>query len=98
MKTFDLGLKEESWWSSFFHEKGIPILISQDLLRKKGLGQVDICFFKKEYGTVSLHVVEVKSPSHPLLSQKQKRRLLGTCSFLSKIFNISSKLSVKARG
>ena len=97
MKTFELGLKEESWWSVFFHGKGIPILISQDLLRKKGLGQVDLCFFKKEDGVVSLQVVEVKSPSRPVLSNKQRRRLLGTCSFLSKVFNISSKLLIKAR-
>ena len=97
MKTSEAGLKEELWWSGVFHEKGIPVLVSQDLLRKRGLGQVDLCFFKKEYGRVSLSVVEVKSSSYPFLSKKQRRRLLGACSFLSKIFNVPSGLSVRWR-
>ena len=97
MKASEVGLKEEMRWSRVFHEKGIPVLVSQDLLRKRGLGQVDLCFFKKEYGRVSLSVIEVKSSSYPFLSDKQRRRLLGTCSFLSKIFNVPSRLSIKGR-
>ncbi|MBG08659.1 MAG: hypothetical protein CME68_07865 [Halobacteriovoraceae bacterium] len=94
MKTFDVGLKEELRWSRFFHERGVPVLVSQDLLRKRGLGQVDVCFFKKERGRIILKLIEVKSSPHTFFSQKQRRRLLGACSFLSKVFNVPSSLSL----
>ena len=97
MTTFKLGLREEKWWSHFYHSEGVPVLVSQDLLRKRGLGQVDLCFFEKRNNQIGLKVIEVKSSPRFFLSQKQRRRLLGTCSFLSKVFNVPSSLSFASR-
>ena len=93
MKSIERGLREELKWSRFFHEKGVAVLVSPDLLRKRGMGQVDLCFFKKKRGKVFLEVVEVKSSSFHFFSHKQRRRVLNSCSFLSKVFNIPSCLS-----
>ena len=59
MKASEACLKEELRWSGVFHEKGIPVLVSQDLLRKRGLGQVDLCFFEKRKNQI---IHSVKKP------------------------------------
>jgi hypothetical protein len=41
-------LKKDSSWSQKLHKKGVPLLISPELLRRGGLGQMGISFFEKK--------------------------------------------------
>ncbi len=80
--------------SRFYHQKGIPVLVSDLMLRSMGLGQIDISILEKN--TTSswvLKIVEIKSSLYP--GAIQLKRLRKTQDYLSRILELESKLEVK---
>ena len=67
------------------HRQFMPILISPLLLRRIGLGQIDISYFVPRGPKRGVYLVEVKSSLR--LSSKQKLRLKKAQSYLATIFN-----------
>ncbi len=74
----------EQYISEKFHgdKETRPILVDPDLLRKRGLGQVDCCYLKKG----NIYIIECKTGGG-LISGQQKRRLSKTAIFLSLVFD-----------
>lgn len=84
----------ESESSKFFHQKGVPALISSLVLRSQNLGQIDIAYLEKNHKkTWVLKIIETKSSVYP--DRKQVFRLLKTQDYLSRVLEVESKLEVK---
>ena len=83
--------KLESGFSNYAHQHFIPLLVSSHLLRKRGMGQIDISWIDKDY----LFVAECKS-GESILSFKQKKRLKSSLFFLTSLFGVKGKL-IKVR-
>ncbi len=69
----------------------IPILISPGVLRRRGLGQIDLCYLD---GASDLgHVLEIKMGGQMFderrVSHKQMQRLYKAADWLSQVFNKS---------
>jgi hypothetical protein len=84
--TVDIGNYLEKKESVRFQKSYLPILVSSKLLRRRSMGQIDLCRLN---GNI-IEIGEVKSSGS--LSIKQKERLFASSSFLSDIFNRNSKL------
>jgi len=79
--------------SENFHAKGLPLLVSPQLLRARGLGQVDVARMIKQYGGWVIEVGEVKSSlvgSESML-RNQMNRLRNSQYFLSGLFGAPSR-------
>jgi hypothetical protein len=77
--------------SHFVHAQGVPLLVSPQLLRSKGLGQIDLAIFHKQ----QLNIYEVKKTLPTIFSGPntvQRRRLLRTQKFLAEIFKCPTHL------
>lgn len=91
-KSFYKGQSFEQAASLKFHQdtSQIPLLVSPALLRKKGMGQIDVA-------TVSfqcVNLIEVKLNKHSVMSNyEQKKRLVFAGGFLGKLFNKNVNLS-----
>ena len=84
----------ESDYSEYFHQKGVPALISSMLLRSQNLGQIDIAYLKKNLQKKwILTIIETKFSQYP--SRQQMMRLRRTQDYLSRILDVESKLEVK---
>jgi len=79
------GESYEKEVSISFHSNGLPLLVSQKLLRQKGLGQVDMAKWSKDKITLA----EVKCTSR--LTSTQLRRLSASGDYLSNLLHTSCK-------
>ncbi len=79
--TYNRGLSDELVASMEIHAKGIPVIINPLVLRKLNLGQIDLCHIANDH----LVVYEIKS--YPVLSNRQKYRLIKSTHYLAEIFN-----------
>lgn len=80
--------------TAYYHKQGIPFLVSEVLLRSYNLGQIDVCYLKKNKNkSWVLKIIEIKSSIYP--SSKQYQRLKRTQDYLSKILELESNLEVK---
>jgi len=75
--------KLESEFSSHLHNGEIPLLVSSQLLRRRGMGQIDVACLRRD----RLIVAECKS-GQSILSNKQRRRLGHSLFFLGCIFDL----------
>ena len=75
-----------------FHSTGIPLLVSPDLLRQRGLGQIDLSRMQKKENWV-IEIAEVKSSSvgEDAFVRNQRKRIVSTGKFLSGIFGAPVK-------
>ena len=85
------GLEKELLCSKRFHEQGIPLLLSSQLLRSWGLGQVDLARLLRRKGEWLIELNEVKDGG--ILSQQQRKRLKKTSIFVGLLFNCPVVLS-----
>ncbi|TNE98910.1 MAG: hypothetical protein EP326_09025 [Deltaproteobacteria bacterium] len=74
--------------SKKLHAMGIPLLVSEQWLRERGCGQLDIGRLYQE----KLQLYEVKSSFR--LSKKQYLRLQKTSALLSELLDKESELSL----
>lgn len=91
-----LGQKFEQEISKDFHQRGIPILISPMLLRKKGLGQIDLAHLVNN----KVIVYEIKSSrigKQSLYRGKQITRLRRSTFWLARIFKKHAQLKIIAK-
>ena len=65
----------ELQWSQKFHSRYPAVLVSSQVLRRRHLGQVDVCFLQEK-----LVIVEVKGYFSPGAVQRQ--RLRAACQWL----------------
>ena len=88
------GLLNEIKFSRYFHQVGIPLLVSSALLRKRNLGQLDLGRLRKDHEGWLIEVGEVKSSEVGELHMSlfQKNRLYAAQRFLSGLFGLRSKL------
>lgn len=85
------GRERELFYSRIFHDDGpLPVLVSEQFLRIRGAGQIDIATFDVKRS--KLHVFEVKKSGN--LSPKQYHRLIHSQRILNSLFNSSSQLKV----
>lgn len=77
------GEQFERELSSKFHEMYTPVLISAEVLRSRGAGQVDLCYLHED----QLSVVECKNGGH--VSQRQYIRLKNSGEILGNILDKS---------
>ncbi len=86
------GLRLERSRSIEFHSKGIPLLVSPDLLRTRDLGQIDLSRMQKS-GEWRIEIAEVKSSSvgEEAFARGQRKRVVAAGKFLSGIFGSSVK-------
>lgn len=77
------GEQFEKELSSKFHEKYTPVLISAEVLRSRGAGQVDLCYLHDD----QLNLVECKNGGY--LSPKQHTRLKDSGAILGNILDKS---------
>ena len=83
------GFLAEKRASLLFHEKGVPLLISPQLLRALGCGQIDLAKFENKS---SILVREVKTNIKNIFCakmNKQEQRLKQSCELLAKLFNVT---------
>lgn len=83
--TYKQGMIFESESSAKLHPKGIPVLVSEHLLRKRGLGQIDLAILREN----QLEVYEFKKSTRSTLDRvhrKQRLRLEKSCLFLGALF------------
>lgn len=85
---------------SFHHEFCLPLLVSQNLLRRRNLGQIDLARLIKDKNEWLLEIGEVKSSTtgQQQMERLQKLRLYSTQSFLGAIFGYHSRLIVLSQG
>ena len=79
------GSKFERSLTQYIHSQLTPVLIDAQLLRKRGLGQVDCCALDSQ----ALYLFEAKFSQFQrsnLLSLSQQRRLKRSGNFLSLLF------------
>ena len=87
------GELNEARMSRQYHLSSLPFLVSSIYLREKNLGQVDICFIKRDVkGENILNVIEVKSSSN--ISNKQVYRLRKASDHLGRVLEISAHFKV----
>ena len=88
------GLKLEKHLSVEFHQVGIPLLVSPQILRSRDLGQIDLARMVKKNAEWVIEVSEVKSSSvgEANLVRGQRRRLTQAQMFLSSILGSPSRL------
>lgn len=88
------GLNLEKKVSIDFHQEGIPLLVSPQLLRSRDLGQIDLSRMVKKKGEWIIEVSEVKSSSvgEENFFRGQKMRLTRAMQFLSSLFGASTRL------
>ncbi len=87
------GERLERKLSAEFHSQGIPFLVSPDVLRSRGLGQLDILRLKKKADWI-VEIAEVKS-SHIGEEQYlrgQRRRIVSAGAFLSSILGFAVRI------
>jgi len=84
MKVCD---KLESDYSAHIHKKSLALLVSSQLLRRRGMGQIDVAWFQN----TNIFVAECKS-GHSILSSQQSTRLRRSLFFLSCIFRSAGTL------
>jgi hypothetical protein len=68
---------------------GVPILISPLLLRRRGLGQIDLCYISKDI----IVAAECKR-GEGWVSPNQKKRLMDSIKFMSFLFNKRIRLEL----
>ena len=85
------GEEFERECSIYVHRTGVPLLICPHLLRKKGLGQIDIA----RYYRGEVQIFEAKQSLR--ISTKQKMRLKRAGLFISMVFktNVVTRLLIK---
>lgn len=72
--------------SRFWHQKGIPLLVSADILRTRSMGQVDLAVITQ----MQIIVIECKSSIVGVEGtqlSRQYHRLKNSADFIAKIFN-----------
>jgi hypothetical protein len=87
------GLKKEIQHSLKFHQEGIPLLISEQLLRSRNLGQLDLVRMRKINSAWIVEIAEVKSSvvGIEMIQRGQKVRIFGAQKFISSLFGYPSK-------
>lgn len=84
----------ESSASLYFHQKGVPVLVSALLLRSQDLGQIDVAILEKNFKKAwVLKIIETKSSIYP--GKLQLFRLRKAQDYLSRVLDVESKLEVK---
>lgn len=73
--------KLESEYSTHMHKGEVALLVSSLILRRRGMGQIDVACLRRD----KLIVAECKS-GQSILSYKQRRRLRDSLFFLGCIF------------
>ncbi len=91
-QNYKKGCQAESKASINLHNKGLPILVEPKVLRDLGAGQVDLCILESLRGHQLISIYEVKS--FPEINFKQRKRLLDSAHVLSKIFNLSCRITL----
>lgn len=88
------GFKLEKEVSQHFHQEGIPLLVSPQLLRSRDLGQIDLARLIKDRTGWILEIGEVKSSvvGEEQMLRTQRFRLFASQRFLSGLFGHRSKL------
>lgn len=85
------GESLEQKYSKNFKKGVIPVLISPQILRKRGLGQIDLSYI--DPGLDLGFVLEIKSGSFKFderkVSRSQMRRLYNAADWLSGVFDKS---------
>jgi len=77
----------ESEYSAYIHNNAVALLVSSQLLRRRGMGQVDVAWFLKK----RILIAECKS-GHSILSFQQRARLRSSLFFLGSIFGSTGTL------
>lgn len=87
------GLKKEIQHSLKFHQEGLPLLISEQILRSRNLGQLDLVRMRKISCGWIVEIVEVKSSlvGIEMIQRGQKCRIFGAQKFLSSLFGCPSR-------
>ena len=71
------------------HSKGIPLLIEPNVLRKRGLGQIDLSIINKD------KIILYECKSHVFnVQQNQLKRLRSSLKFLCTIFHREGLIKV----
>ncbi len=83
------GLAHECDVSAFFHKRGIPLLVCSNFLRKRSMGQLDVCTVING----KIVVAECKFGDQ-LPNTHQRKRLIKSCHFLGSLFDLPVKLEV----
>jgi hypothetical protein len=80
--------------SASFHQEGIPLLVSPQLLRFRNLGQIDLARLNKEKLGWVVEIAEVKSSEvgAQAMERNQKQRLYSSQTFLSGLFGHRTRL------
>lgn len=79
--------KLESEYSAHIHKNTIALLVSSQLLRRRGMGQIDVAWLNKG----NVFIAECKS-GNSILSFKQKARLRQSLFFLGCLFESKGTL------
>lgn len=89
------GKMAEIIFSKHFHHSGTAVLISDQVLRIRSAGQVDLA--KYEAFTKEITLVEMKSSERGLhcLSRSQQMRLRRSQEFISQIFGLRVKMQLQ---
>lgn len=74
--------------ASVLHQKYIPVLISSQLLRRYGCGQIDIAF----WNCGVLYLIEVKYTAR--ISFEQKYRIRRSANLLSELLQVPVKIQL----
>lgn len=82
----------ETIFSQKVHTQGVPLLLSADLLRSRGLGQVDLATYDPHMKVISLFEVKSSAFGVESMSYIQDNRLRLTQVFLSSLFGLTVKL------
>jgi hypothetical protein len=92
---FKKGKELERKLSIDFHKKSVPLLIDPYVLRKRGVGQVDLAriIFGQNYKYIEL--LEVKSGAE--VSIKQNKRLRGSADLVGEVFQLPVRLHYSLR-
>lgn len=88
------GPENEIRCSIDFHKKGLPLLVSSQLLRSRNLGQIDLARLVKDKEGWVLEMGEVKSSEvgGEQMLRSQRSRLFSAQRFLAGLFGHRTKL------
>lgn len=92
MQLNNLGNELECEIAGIFHQQGVPLLISHQILRDFDCGQVDVALIGSQGTEQVLRVIECKSGV--AISRRQMVRLQRAAQFLSQLLQIPSKLEI----
>lgn len=90
------GLAFEIYISKHFHQRGIPVLVSPIILRRRNLGQIDLVHIVDDI----VIVYEIKSSTigkEQLYKGKQITRLRHSSLWLSQLFKKHAQLKIIAK-